>query len=148
MPLLSAPLALLGLALLPALAAVYMLRHKVKRLPVSALFLWRDARPLPEGGVKLQRLATPLLFFLELLALSLLVAAAAAPLTSCGGRRIPLALVLDDSYSMRAGGRERAKAALLSERGGSGRRPLSSRSPPARATAPSRSSWRGASRAF
>lgn len=128
MPLLASPLALLGLALVPALAAIYFLRHRVRRIPVSTLFLWRDARPLPEGGVKLQKLSTPILFFLELLALFLLIAAAAGPLTSCGGRRTPLVVVLDDSYSMRAGGKgsalEKARAALVAELSGTRHRPI------------------------
>src|SRR5207237_4908409 len=86
---------------------------------VSSLMLWLHQREAREGGLRVQRLQTPLLFFLELAALLLLTLAAAGPenLAASGGR--PLVVVLDDSFSMRAGGddsaRTRASAAILDE---------------------------------
>jgi len=43
MPWLAYPLAMLGLAAVPALAAIYFLRSRFRRRPVSSLMLWRQA---------------------------------------------------------------------------------------------------------
>src|SRR3954449_9928423 len=105
-PLLLNPLtaAVIGATAAAALTAVYLLRNRFRRRAVSSLMLWRDAREAREGGTKVRRLHTPLLFFLELAALALLCLAAADPhvRTSQGAR--PLVVVLDDSFSMTAGG--------------------------------------------
>src|SRR6185437_12003392 len=55
-----------------------------------------------EGGAKIHRLQLPLLFFLELLALLLLVVAATGPHWKLAQSTRPLIVVLDDSFSMRA----------------------------------------------
>src|SRR5262249_56617253 len=108
-----------GCAALPALPAIYYLRSRFRRYPVSSLILWQHQREAREGGLRVQRLQTPLVFFLELAALLLLTLAAAGPenLTATGGH--PLVIILDDSFSMRAGGddsaRNRAAAAVLDE---------------------------------
>lgn len=118
-PVFIAPWALAGLLALPALAGIYWLRTRFRRQPVSSLMLWLHQREAREGGLRVQRLQTPLLFFLELAALLLLTLAAAGPenLSAAGGR--PLVVILDDSFSMRAGGddsaRNRALAAVLDE---------------------------------
>ncbi len=119
LPLFTAPLAFAGLAALPALAAIYLLHNRARPYVVSSLLLWSDARRTPEGGRTVERLRTPPLFWLELLALLLLILAAAGPhLPAAPGAR-PLVVVLDDSFSMQAGGfdspRKRAAAALLEE---------------------------------
>jgi len=124
----SSPLFLWGLSLVPLLAAIYLLRQRVRPLPVSSLLLWRQQRPSPEGGLRIRKLRTPLLFFLELAALGLLVLAAAEPLMGRSRLRRPAVFVLDDSLSMRAGGadspRLRAEAALRSELGRAGHQPI------------------------
>src|SRR5262245_63368492 len=56
-----------------------------------------------EGGRTIHRLQTPLLFFLELLAILLLVTAAAGPVMRAGESGRPLVVVLDDSFSMLSG---------------------------------------------
>ena len=76
-PFLAYPLALLALASLPTLAAIYFLRNRFRRRQVSSLVLWQFHAQAKEGGVKVHRPHLPLLFFLELLALALLVIAAA-----------------------------------------------------------------------
>jgi hypothetical protein len=101
-PFLTYPLALLALASIPALAAIYLLRNRFRRRQVSSLMLWRFRVQPREGGSRLQRLQLPLLFFLELLALLLLVAAAAGPHWKLPQSARPLIVVLDDSFSMRA----------------------------------------------
>jgi hypothetical protein len=120
LPFLTHPMALAGLAAaVPALVAIYWLRRRFRRYPVSSLMLWLDPRPPREGGSRLDRLQTPLLFFLELAALILLVLAAADPQVQSAQRARPLVVVLDDSFSMRAGGadspRSRAIGALEQE---------------------------------
>ena len=101
-PFLTYPLALIALGSLPALAAIYILRNKFRRRQVSSLVLWRFQVKSQAGGVKIQRLQLPLLFFLELLALLLLVVAAAGPQWKLPQSARPLIVVLDDSFAMRA----------------------------------------------
>ncbi|HEX7009819.1 MAG TPA: VWA domain-containing protein, partial [Phycisphaeraceae bacterium] len=116
MPLFMMPLALVGLASVPALAAIYWLRNRYRRQVVSSLILWLDQREAREGGRRLQRVQTPLVFFLELLALLGLTLAATDPRLPLAQDRRPVIVVLDDSYSMQAGGddspRQRALAAM------------------------------------
>jgi len=118
-PVFTTPLALLGLVSLPALVAIYYLHTRSRLQPVSSLLLWTDARLIPDGGRRVERLRLPLVFWLELLVLALLVLAAAGlHLPATAGSR-PLIVVLDDSYSMQAGAsdstRKRAKDALLDD---------------------------------
>ena len=101
-PFLTYPLALLALASLPALAAIYILRNRFRRRQVSSLMLWRFQVQPQAGGAKIQRLHLPLLFFLELLALLLLVVAATGPQWKLPQSARPLIVVLDDSFAMRA----------------------------------------------
>lgn len=101
-PLLTHPLALIALATLPALAAIYFLRNRFHRRKVSSLMLWRFSAQPQSGGAKVYRLQLPLLFFLELLALGLLVIAAAGPRWQLPQSTRPLIVVLDDSLSLRA----------------------------------------------
>ena len=117
---LTSPLMLLGLAALPVLAAVYWLRSRSQREVVSCLAFWIDQRNPRRGGRILHRMQTPLAFFLELLAIALLVLAAAGPAILNRDVVRPVTLVLDDSYSMQArrgkqSFRDRAAAAILDE---------------------------------
>jgi hypothetical protein len=119
LPLFTTPLAFLAALTIPVLVAIYWLRNRFRRYPVSSLMLWVDAREPKEGGTRRYRLQTPLLFFFELLALLLLVLAAAGPLVRRAQSARPLIVVLDDSFSMQAGGadspRSRGSAALDEE---------------------------------
>jgi hypothetical protein len=101
-PFLTYPLALAAAAALPALAAIYILRHRFRRKQVSSLMLWQFRVQSKEGGAKVHRLQLPFLFFLELLALILLVVAATGPHWKLAQSTRPLIVVLDDSFSMRA----------------------------------------------
>ncbi len=98
----TTPLMLLGLLALPVLAAVYLLRSKSRRVEVSSLAFWLDRRSPRHGGRIVQRMQTPLCFFLELAAIALLVLAAAGPAVRVPDAVRPLVVVLDDSYSMLA----------------------------------------------
>jgi hypothetical protein len=117
MPLFVYPLAFLGLVAIPTLLAIYWLRSRFRRYTVSSLLLWRDPRDPRMGGTRIHRLQTPLLLFLELVAILLLVLAAAEPRVPLRSATHPLVVILDDSFSMRAGGssRQRARAALEQE---------------------------------
>ena len=113
------PLAFVALLAVPALVAIYWLRSRHKRQPVSTLMLWMDQREAREGGVLIHRLQTPLLFFLELLTILLLILAAARPAVNARDSARSLTIVLDDSFSMLAGSsdssRSRALAAVEKE---------------------------------
>lgn len=102
LPFLTYPLALLALASLPALAAIYILRNRFRRRQVSSLVLWRFQVQSKSGGARLHRLQLPFLFFLELLVLTLLVVAATGPQWRLPQSARPLIVVLDDSLSLRA----------------------------------------------
>ncbi len=116
---LAFPIALFGLLAVPALVAVYWLRNKHRRQVVSSLMLWADEGKPKEGGLVLDRLRTPLTFFLELLAILLLTLAAAGPMVNARAEGGVLTIVLDDSFSMLAGRadspRNRAAAAAEEE---------------------------------
>lgn len=101
-PFLTYPLALIALATIPALAAIYILRDRFRRRQVSSLVLWRFHVEAKSGGAKMHRLQLPLLFFLELIALFLLVAAAAGPRWKLPQSSRPLIVVLNDGFSMQA----------------------------------------------
>ena len=101
-PLLTYPLALIGLATLPALAAIYLLRNRFRRRPVSSVMLWQLQAQSKDGGSKVERMRLPLVFFLELLALTLLTVAATGPRWQLPQTARPLVVVLDDSQSMLA----------------------------------------------
>ena len=108
------PLAFVGLLAVPALLAIYWLRSRHRRQPVSTLLLWMDQREAQEGGLLIHRLQTPLLFFLELLTILLLILAAAGPRTAAGDASKSLIIVLDDSFSMLAGGVDSSRSRALS----------------------------------
>ncbi|HTU16975.1 MAG TPA: BatA and WFA domain-containing protein [Gemmataceae bacterium] len=115
----TTPLAFWGFLALPILVGIYWLRTRHRRYPVSSLMLWLDPQESRQGGTRIDRLVTPLLFFLELLALTLLVLAAADPHFPLRESVRPLIVVLDDSFSMQAGGerspRSQAVQALAEE---------------------------------
>jgi aerotolerance regulator-like protein len=103
MPVFTFSIAFIALLAAPALVAIYWLRNQSRERRVSSLLLWLDEKQMWEGGRMIHRLQTPLLFFLELLAILLLVTAAAGPMMRAGESGRPLAVVLDDSFSMLAG---------------------------------------------
>ena len=130
-PTFTLPLGFLSLFAIPGLAAIYLLRTRSRRQPVSSLMLWVNQQQAREGGLRVERLQTPLLFFLELLAIILLSLAVAAPIIRTTQGAIPLMVVLDDSFSMLAGVDEtpksRAIAALEEQLSAQGFNPLHNR---------------------
>ncbi len=113
MPIFSLPMALFGLLSLPTLAGIYWLRNRYRKRTVSSLMLWHSVTPAKEGGTRVNRLQTPLLFLLELLVLLLLVLAATGPRMLISSSRLPVIVVLDDSFSMLAGGDESPRRAAI-----------------------------------
>ncbi len=109
MPVFTFPLAFIALLAVPALVAIYWLRNRARERRVSSLLLWLDEKQRWEGGQRIHRLQTPLLFFLELLTILLLALAAAGPVMRTGERGRPLVVVLDDSFSMLAGNERSAR---------------------------------------
>ena len=111
------PLAFWGLISILALIVFYFFRNRFQRKPVSSLLLWKFIARPREGGPRLNRLVMPLTFFLELLALILIVMAAVDPRWHLIGNQRPLFVILDNSTSMLAGGshspRERAEKYFL-----------------------------------
>jgi len=93
---------MIGLVTLPTLAAIYLLRNRFRKKTVSSLMLWHLQERSKEGGVKVQRMQLPLIFFLELLILALLVTAATGPRWQMAVNSRPLVVILDDSASMLA----------------------------------------------
>lgn len=108
-PTFTLPLGFLSLLAIPGLVAIYLLRTRSRRYPVSSLMLWVNQQQARQGGLRVERLQTPLLFFLELLVIILLALAVAAPIIRTTQGAIPLMVVLDDSFSMLAGGEDTPK---------------------------------------
>ncbi len=119
------PLFLYLMILAPALVVFYVWFRRGRRVPVSALFLWGQGVLNPERGRKLQWRRLPLEFFLELLILLLLLAALASPYMPDRAEELPMAIILDNSYSMNGGdsdsarqlGAQRLKALLKKNQG-------------------------------
>ncbi|MCI0376739.1 MAG: BatA domain-containing protein [Gemmataceae bacterium] len=113
LPLFTTPWAFAALLAIPALAGLYWLRNSFRLVPVSSLLLWLDQAEARTSGLRVRRVQTPLLFFLELTILFLLAVAATGPRLENSQGHWPLVVVLDDSYSMSAGGDESPKALAL-----------------------------------
>ncbi len=104
MPTFALPTLLYGLLLaVPALVAIYLLRQRARRHEVSSLMFWQAERQVRASGRRWERWQSSPLFWLELIALALLLLAAATPLWRKSAASQPLVVVLDDSFSMQAG---------------------------------------------
>ena len=99
----SAPFAFFAFLAVPALVAIYLLRSKFRIHHVSSLMLWEDQKRARQGGLRINRIETPLLFLLELLTIILLVCAAAGPMVRSQEDARVMVIILDDSFSMLAG---------------------------------------------
>lgn len=97
------PLALLGLAVLPIILILHMLRARRRRVTVSSLMLWRDLPP-PTLGSRRRRIPWTLILLLQLLVAALVVAALTRPTLTrwLSGRPQHAIIVLDTTTSMQA----------------------------------------------
>lgn len=96
------PFALGAFAAVPVLIGIYYLRNRFQRRVVSTLFLWEGVVRAREGGRRKDRLLLPWTVILEVLALLCLVVAASKPYFWASTNRIPVIVILDDSFSMTA----------------------------------------------
>lgn len=103
MPVFTNPSAIWGSLIFIGLIAVYFYRRRSKRVVVSSLMFFAKSKSTAEGGQKVSRFQTPLVFFLEILIFALLLLAVANPMTLYRGKLIPVSIILDDSMSMKAG---------------------------------------------
>ena len=106
-----------ALVAIPVLVLIYFLHRKVKSVQISSLIFWENQLKSVKSGAGLKAMPLPLKFYIEALMLILLALAAAGPFL-VSNKQIPtLTVILDDSFSMRAGGeknpREQAKKALF-----------------------------------
>ncbi len=107
------PAALYGLLALPLLLIPYLIRRKPQRVIFSSLLLFTE--PLKRaGGRPLGRLRLPLIFFLQLLLLTLLILALGEPVFSL--RASNIAIVLDNSASMQTLENQQTRFALAQEK--------------------------------
>jgi Aerotolerance regulator N-terminal len=107
------PTALYGFLALPLLLIPYLIRRKPQRVIFSSLLLFS----VPEkraGGRPWGRLRLPPIFFLQLLLLTLVIAALAEPVFSVRTSRI--AIVFDNSASMQALFGQQTRFALAQEK--------------------------------
>ena len=108
----ATPLAAAGFATAAALVAVYCFRRRSPPRAVGSLLLWPKPAASFSAARRRDRLRTPPSFWLELFTLVALVCAALTPLTwrSSSGS---LAVILDASPSMSAGGADKKAAEFL-----------------------------------
>jgi Aerotolerance regulator N-terminal len=107
------PAALYGLLALPLLLIPYLIKRKPQRVIFSSLLLFTE--PVKRaGGRPLGRLRLPLVFFLQLLLLTLLILALGEPVFSL--RASNIAIVLDNSASMQTLENQQTRFALAQEK--------------------------------
>ena len=102
MPFFLNPFAFAALSAVPVLVGIYYLRNRFRKRVVSSLILWEALVKSHEGGQKKDQLQLPLLFFLEILAIVCLGFAATQPFFKTTNNRIPVTVILDDSFSLLA----------------------------------------------
>ena len=107
----TTPLGLLALLAVPAVVALHLFRNKLPERRVAGLFLFPQEALLAGAGRTRTRLLRTPSFWLELLA-ALLLGLWLGGLSFGGARSRHVVVVLDDSASMAAGGRDRALAAV------------------------------------
>src|SRR5881628_2391295 len=107
------PGALYGLLALPLLIIPYLIRRKPKRVIFSSLLLLTEPGTRA-GGRPLGKLRLPLIFFLQLLLLTLLILALGEPVFSVRPNKI--AIILDNSASMQALEDGKTRFALAKEK--------------------------------
>jgi Aerotolerance regulator N-terminal/von Willebrand factor type A domain len=117
-----------ALVAVPILVLIYFLHRKVKSVQISSLIFWENQLKSVKSGTGLKAMPLPLKFYIEALMLILLALAAAGPFLISNEQLPTLTVILDDSFSMRAGlsktPREQAEKALLKMLSSSPARPV------------------------
>lgn len=97
------PLALILLALIPPIIALYLLKLRRQDRPVSSIYLWQRFVRDVEANAPWQKLRRNLLLLLQILFMLSLIMALARPATEAGGvAGQTVVLILDTSASMGA----------------------------------------------
>ena len=104
MPIFTNSAALWGTLIFLGLIAIYIYKRRSRNIVVSSIMFFAKSKSTAEGGQKLHKLQTPLLFFIELMIFLFLILAIADPMSLQNGQLVPVSVVLDDSLSMTAGG--------------------------------------------
>ena len=104
MPIFTNSSAIWGTLIFLGLIAIYFYKRRSRNIVVSSIMFFAKSRSTAEGGQKLHKLQTPLLFFIELLIFLFIILAIADPMSLQNGQLVPLTVILDDSLSMTAGG--------------------------------------------
>ncbi|MEA2651034.1 MAG: hypothetical protein QOI85_755 [Chloroflexota bacterium] len=112
-----APLALIGLIVLPIIVAFYMLRLRRRDLPVGSTFLWQQLIRDVEANAPWQRLRFSWLLLVQLLIAAIVVAAAARPFSTVDSDLAAnVVLIVDTSASMATRTDDEDRMALARER--------------------------------
>lgn len=91
-----------GAAALGVLLALYLWYRRSRIRETSALFLWDKPETSPQTGSRFTFQRLPWSFYVEALVILLLTAAAAVPFLMMSEAYPPLAVIMDNSYSMQA----------------------------------------------
>ncbi len=113
----TAPWNLFALTALLLLVLLYLFQRHARQQRTATLFLWDRPEAPPRSGARRHFRRFPPEFYLEALALALLAAAAAGPFFTAREEYPPLAVILDNSFSMRtaAGNGETFRTLALPE---------------------------------
>jgi len=111
------PMGLLALLGVPAVLAIHFLQRRTRTIPVSTLFLIEQRRDQSRLGRRIDRLISSVPMWLQLLMVLLLAAHLSQPRLPVAGSVQRLAVVVDDSASMRVFKRDLTRQlAALAER--------------------------------
>lgn len=106
MPIFTNSSAIWGTLIFLGLIAIYIYKRRSRNIVVSSIMFFAKSKSTAEGGQKLHKLQTPLLFFIELMIFLFIILAIADPMSLQNGQLVPVTVVLDDSLSMTAGGED------------------------------------------
>lgn len=101
-----------GLLGIPILVAIHFFRRRARRIEISTLFLVKERERVTQRGAVWTRFENSLPFLLQLLALILLVICCSQPQLWRKDTQVRVAIVLDNSVSMRAFESETIEATL------------------------------------
>ncbi len=95
-------LGLLGLLAVPIIIVLYMLRPKNKPQPVPSLYLWRQMQEEIEKAVRIKKLKTSILMFIQIMVVLLMVLILAGFFITGKKEKANLLLIIDASYTMQS----------------------------------------------
>jgi hypothetical protein len=111
----AVPIFLFGLLLIPIVIFIYFFRGKIKKIKVPSLLFWEPLKRIETKGHFFDKLPFPLTLLFEILIIIFLTLAAASPRVPIKEKAPPLVFILDNSYSMLAGGKEQGIKTIYDE---------------------------------